>query len=114
MTEQGALEAAGADTAGADAVVLGACVEVLGCSPGNCTGISGSTDDDVRAPTADPVDDTPAGPGESEADAFDVGTFDVGTFKGSDAQADPATAPPIDVPDGEQPILLRLWPPKTG
>jgi len=109
VTEQGALAAAGTDSVGADAVVFGACVEVLGRSPGSCTGISGSTDDGGRAPTADPADDAPTEPGETEADAFDVGTFN-----GSDAHADPAAAPPVDVPDGEQPLPFRLVPPETG
>jgi hypothetical protein len=108
VTEHGALEPAGADAADADAVVFGACIDVLERSPGNCTGISGSTDDGVRAPTADPVDEAPTGSGEDDADAFDVGTFN-----GSEAQADPARALPADVFDGEQPVPLKPVPPGT-
>jgi hypothetical protein len=82
---------------------------VLERSPGSCTGFSGSMDDDVRAPTDDPVDDAPTGPDEDEADAFDVGTFN-----GSEAQADPARALPADAFDGEQPVPFKLASRGTG
>ena len=78
VTEHGGVDEA---AAGADAVVFGACVELLRASPGNCTAVCGLTDA-AALPTVVCDEEPEAGT------AAVVGTVEVGTLSGSDAGTD--------------------------
>jgi hypothetical protein len=62
------------EAAGADPVVLGACVVVFEASPGNCNAVSGLIEVAAFMPPTDPVADPP-----------DSGMVDVGRLKGSES-----------------------------
>lgn len=77
VTEHGGVD----EAAGADAVVVGACVELLRASPGNCTAVCGLIDAEAL-PTVVCDEEPEAGT------ANVVGTLEVGTLSGSDAGTD--------------------------